>query len=252
MKKCISILMLSVSLTAWAQKQPAKTEQPKTQPQTQTQTQPQATQQQGGVSPLTEHFYKKYVTAIKWNDFEVAKSALYDLIVENPLNDSLILSLAYHYYENEQHVPAVLVSQQLLARNPKNTAALEISAIGYEYMGVRDRALQNFESLYLLSNNINTLYKMAFLQYDLKRFNEAITSIDILLSKSEVGTLKVVFNDAENKPKEYPMTVALYNLKGLAVLDHLGDKEAAKKLFDQALATAPDFVLAKQNLSKVK
>jgi outer membrane protein assembly factor BamD (BamD/ComL family) len=70
---------------------------------------------------ITDHFYKKYVTAIKWNDFEVAKSALYDLIMENPQNDSLILSLAYHYYENQQHVPAVLVSQELLARNPKNT-----------------------------------------------------------------------------------------------------------------------------------
>jgi hypothetical protein len=35
-------------------------------------------------------------------------------------------------------------------------------------------------------------------------------------------------------------------------LEHLGDKVAAKKLFDQALALAPDFVLAKQNLAKVK
>lgn len=247
MKKFVFLFLLSASLTAWAQKQPVKTEQPKTQPQTQTQAQPQT-----GVSPLTEHFYKKYVTAVKWNDFELAKSALYDLIIENPQNDSLILSLAYHYYENEQHVPAVLVSQQLLARNPKNAAALKISAIGYEAMGVRDRALQNYESLYLLSNNVNMLYKMAFLQYDLKRNTEAITSIDILLANKEVETLKVVFNDVENKPKEYPMKVALLNLKGLAVLEHLGDKVAAKKLLDQALAIAPDFVLAKQNLNKVK
>ena len=119
-------------------------------------------------------------------------------------------------------------------------------------MGVRDRALQNYESLYLLSNNVSVLYKMAFIQYELKRYNEAITSIDILLSNKGVEALKVVFNDVENKPKEYAMTVALLNLKGMAVLDHLGDKAAAKKLFDQALAAAPDFVLAKQNLNKVK
>jgi tetratricopeptide (TPR) repeat protein len=250
MKKFVFLFLLSASLTAWAQKQPVKTEQPKTQPQTQTEAKPQT--QQSGVSPLTEHFYKKYVTAVKWNDFEVAKSALYDLIVENPQNDSLILSLAYHYYENQQHVPVVLVSQQLLTRNPKNVAALEIGAIGYEAMGVKDRALQNYESLYLLSNNVNMLYKMAFLQYDLKRNTEAITSIDILLANKEVETLKVVYNDVDNKPKEYPMSVALLNLKGLAVLEHLGDKVAAKKLFDQALALAPDFVLAKQNLAKVK
>lgn len=249
MKKCVFILMFGASLSVWAQKQPAKTET-KTQPQTQTQAQPQP--QQKDANTLTEHFYKKYVTAIKWNDFEVAKSALYDLIMENPQNDSLILSLAYHYYENQQHVPAVLVSQELLARNPKNATALEIAAIGYEAMGVRDRALQSYESLYLLSNNISILYKMAFIQYELKRYNEAITSIDILLSNKEVETLKVVYNDVENKPKEYPMLVALLNLKGMAVLDHLGDKAGAKKLFDQALTAAPDFVLAKQNLNKVK
>ncbi len=250
MKKFVILFLVSVSLNTFAQKQPAKAEQPKTQPKTQTQPPPEP--QPAGVSSLTEHFYKKYATAVKWNDYEVAKSALYDLIVENPQNDSLILSLAYYYYENQQHVSAVLVSQQLLARNPKNTAALEIAAIGYEAMGVNDRALQSYESLYLLSNNMNMLYKMAFLQYELKRYNEAITSIDILLANTEVQTAKVVFNDVENKPKEYPMTVALWNLKGLAVLDHLGDKAAAKKLFDQALATAPDFVLAKQNLNKVK
>lgn len=71
------------------------------------------------VNPLTEHFYKKYVTAIQWNDYDVAKDALYDLIVENPQNDSLIFSLAYYYYQNEKYAPAVLVSQQLLTRNPK-------------------------------------------------------------------------------------------------------------------------------------
>ncbi|HNU43371.1 MAG TPA: hypothetical protein PKH83_12790, partial [Cyclobacteriaceae bacterium] len=121
MKKFVILFLVSVSLNTFAQKQPAKAEQPKTQ----SKTQPQPEPQPAGVSSLTEHFYKKYATAVKWNDYEVAKSALYDLIVENPQNDSLILSLAYYYYENQQHVPAVLVSQQLLARNPKNTAALE-------------------------------------------------------------------------------------------------------------------------------
>jgi tetratricopeptide (TPR) repeat protein len=160
--------------------------------------------------------------------------------------------LAYFYYENQKYASAVLVSQQLLARNPKNTVALEMSAVGYEVMGVPDRSLQNYESLYLLTNNISTLYKMAFLQYDLKRYTESLASIDVLLASKEIDTLKVVFNDAENKPKEYAMKVAVLNLKGLAVNEHLGDKAAAKKLFEEALAIAPDFVLAKQNLVKVK
>lgn len=231
---------------AQTQKQPAKSEPAKTQTAQPTQPAKQT------VSPLTEHFYKKYVTALQWSDYDVAKDALYDLIVENPQNDSLIFSLAYFYYENEKFASAVLVSQPLLARNPKNIQALEISAIGYEMMGVPDRSLQNYESLYLLTNNLNTLYKMSFLQFDLKRFSECLATIDILMSKPELDTLKVVFNDVENKPKEYPMKVSVLNLKGLAVQEHFGDKAAAKKLFEEALAIAPDFVMAKQNLAKVK
>jgi tetratricopeptide (TPR) repeat protein len=252
MRIVVSILLiasLSASAYGQTQKQPVKKEPAKTQtPQKQTQPEPD----KQPVNPITEHFYKKYVTAIQWNDYDVAKDALYDLIIENPQNDSLIFSLAYFYYENQKYASAVLVSQQLLARNPKNTVALEMTAVGYEVMGVPDRSLQNYESLYLLTNNISTLYKMAFLQFDLKRYAECLASIDALLANKDIDTLKVVFNDVENKPKEYAMKVAVLNLKGLAVQEHLGDKAAAKKLFEEALAIAPDFVLAKQNLSKVK
>ncbi len=252
MKKIVIMLALCLSATAafsQTQKQPVKPDPAKTQTQTKSQTQQAAKPE---VNPLTEHFYKKYVTALQWSDYDVAKDALYDLIIENPQNDSLIFNLAYFYYENQKYASSVLVSQQLLSRNPKNTGALEMSAVGYEFMGVPDRALQNYESLYLLTNNINTLYKMSFLQFDLKRYAESLVSIDILLANKEVEAAKVVFNDVENKQKEYPMKVAIINLKGLAVLEHLGDKVAAKKLFDEALAIAPDFVLAKQNLAKVK
>jgi tetratricopeptide (TPR) repeat protein len=253
MRLIFSLVMMVFSFQVFsqAQKQPVKTDT-KQPAKTDTKQPAAQTEAKNQASPLTEHFYKKYMTAVQWNDFDVAKDALYDLIIENPSNDSLIYSLAYYYYENQKYVPAVLVSQQLLARNPKSAPALEISAIGYESMGVKDRALQSFESLYLLSNNIGTLYKMAFLQYELKRFTESLASVDILLAKAELDSTKVVFNDAANKAKEYPMKVSVLNLKGLIQLDHFGDKAAAKKLFDEALAIAPDFVPAKENLVKTK
>jgi len=254
MRVIVSMVLLFFSFQTFsqAQKQPVKTESKQPVKADTKQATAKEEVKKQDVNPLTEHFYKKYITAVQWNDLEVAKDALYDLIVENPLNDSLIYSLAYYYYENQKYVPAVLVSQQLLARNPKSAPALEISAVGYESMGATDRALQSYESLYLLANNIGTLYKMAFLQYDLKRFTESLASIDILLAKTELDSAKVVFNDAENKSKEYPMKVSILNLKGLIQLDHFGDKVAAKKLFEEALVIAPDFVAAKQNLVKLK
>ncbi len=203
------------------------------------------------ISVLTQHYARKYSAAVQWNDYEVAKDALYDLIIENPGNDSLIFDLALYYYQNQKSASAVLVSNELLVRNPKNIAALEISAGGYEALGVPDKALQNYESLYLLTNNVSTLYKMAFLQYRLKRYKESLASSDIIMAHKDLETMKASFEGADKKPKEYPVKVAVLNLKGMATLDQ-GDKVGAKKLFEQALAIAPDFVLAKENLAKTK
>ena len=203
------------------------------------------------VSPITQHFARKYATALQWNDYEVAKDALYDLIIENPGNDSLILDLAVYYYQNQKSASAVLVSTELLKRNPKNMSALEISAAGYEALGVMDKSLQNYESLYLLTNNVSTLYKMAFLQYRMKRYKESEASAAIIMANKEADSMKASYNGADGKTKEYPIKVAVINLKGMLALEQ-GDKIGAKKLFQEVLVKAPDFVLAKENLAKIK
>lgn len=208
-------------------------------------------QRQFQIPNLSQHYARKYAAAIQWNDYDVAKDALYSLIVENPANDSLITDLAVFYLQNQKYPSAVLVAQELLSRNPKNTEALEVSATGYESLGVMDRALQNYESMYLLQNNVAVLYKMAFLQYQLKRYKEATTSSDILLASKDIEGIKASFNDAQNKAKEYPLKVAILNLKGMIARDE-NDKVNAKKYFNEALAMAPDFLPAKQNLTELK
>ena len=153
--------------------------------------------------------------------------------------------------KNQKYASSVLVCRDLLARNPKSPPVLELSGSSYEGLNIYDKAIENYETLFLITNNSLTLYKMAFLQYELKRYPESITNADILLSKSDTDTLKVVFNDAQNKPKEYAMKVSLLNLKGMAYKDQ-SDKENAKKFFEEALKTAPDFLPAKQNLAAIK
>jgi tetratricopeptide (TPR) repeat protein len=250
------VVLFSGILTGVAQKK-KKVEQravPKEEVQTQTQPQPQPeaqTEAQPQIDPLTLHYARKYSLATQWNDYATAKDALYDLIVENPGNDSLIFSLAYYYYENQQFASALLISQELLKRQPKSAQYLEMAAVSAEQLGVNEKALQNYESLFLLTNNISTLYKMAFLQYGLKRYDETLINSDIILGKPDAEIPKVYFNDATNKQKEYSMKVPILTLKGLVSLDK-GDKAGAKKFFDQALAIAPDFALAKENLAKTK
>lgn len=180
---------------------------------------------------------------------EVAKDALYDVIIENPGNDSLIFTLAYFYYDQEKYASSYLISNDLLARFPKNPQYLEMAASSAQNLGVNDKALSNYESLYLINNHIKTLYQIAFLQYQLKRYAEATNSISMLMTKPEVATEKVVYNDAKGNPKEYVMKASVLNLKGLVALDQ-NDKAGAKKAFTEALALAPDFVPAKENMQK--
>jgi tetratricopeptide (TPR) repeat protein len=258
----IVILMLLVSTVAFGQKKkkeketaPAQTQQqPAQQPATQPEQQAQPTDSTQAPSAsyiLTEHYLRKYAAASRWNDLDAAKDALYDVIVENPGVDSLIYSLAYFYYEQEKYASSLLITQDLLSREPKNQIYLELAGSSAQQLGVNDRSLQYYESLYMLNNNIRTLYQIAFLQYNLKRTAECSTSIDILLSNPTITTEKAVFQDAKGATKEYPLKVSVLNLKGLLALDQ-NDKVGAKKAFNDALAIAPDFMLAKANLEKTK
>lgn len=245
------VILLLLATGTFAQNKQANTKG-KSQPEAPAQkpAEPPAQEQQQQVDPFIAHFFKKYSLALQFNDYDVAKDALYDVIVEAP-TDSLLTSLTLLYYENQKYTSAFLVAQAMLQRNPKNLTMLEVAATSAETVGILDRSLQYYESLYLLTNNLNTLYKIAFIQYDLKRFAECKTNAEILLSKPELEANKVLYNDAQNKQKEYSMKVAVLNLLGMTKLEQ-SDKEGARKAFQDALALAPDFVLAKQGLEKAK
>lgn len=260
----IVILMLLISTVAFAQKkkkgkdepaqQPAATQQQA--PQQQTPSQPQQQAQPVDTIPsasqiLTEHFLRKYATAERWNDTQLMKSALLDIIVENPGYDSLIAELGYFYYAEQKYASSMLIATDLLRRQPKNQDYLEMAATSAQQLGAIDKALESYESLYLINNNVRTLYQVAFLQYQMKRYAECATSIDILMGRPELNDEKATFQDAKGASKQYPMKVSVLNLKGLLLLDQ-NDKVGAKKAFTDALAISPDFMLAKANLEKTK
>jgi tetratricopeptide (TPR) repeat protein len=200
--------------------------------------------------PVLEHYMKKYALASRWNDTQVAKSAMYDMIILRPKDDSLLFNLGYFYFDNRQFAPAMLVSQDLLARNVKNLSYLELSAASFEALGILDRSLQNYESIYLLSNNTMALYKIAFLQFDMKRYEECSTNIEILLTKPEAETIKIGYSDTTGQPKEFPMKWPLLSLKGLILQDN-GNVAGARKQFEDIIKQVPDFQPAVENLAKL-
>lgn len=192
-----------------------------------------------------------YQNALKFNDVSVAKNAIYNMMAINPSDASLLDSLAYFYFDYQQYPSSLLVARDILAKNSNHLPALEIQAVSFEKLGLYEKALSAYESLYLKRNNPYTLYKIGILQFDLKRHTESKTSLEILLADKAVDELNVVLTEqGAQEQKEIPMKAALHNFQGLNNLE-LGDKEAAKANFEAALQLAPDYKMAKDNLAKI-
>jgi tetratricopeptide (TPR) repeat protein len=206
--------------------------------------------QQDGRPAIYWLFHNNYNRATRYNDMAVAKQALYSLINIEPQNDSLKFSLAYMYFDNQQYPSTILVCMDILGRNPQHPPSLEMTAISYENLGLNEKALTNYEQLYLATDNIETLYKLTFVQYELERYGECDVNLDILINSSEIDDKTMTFQLSESTQKEFPLRVAILNLMGL-VKKAQGDKAGAREAFNRVLAIAPDFVFATNNLAEL-
>jgi len=195
-------------------------------------------------------YHNNYNLATRYNDVVAAKSALYSLINIEPDNDSLKFNLAYMYFDNQQFPSTILVCMDILARRPAHAPSLEMTAISYEKLGLNEKALTNYEQLYIATENIETLYKLTFVQYELKRYGECDVNIDILMNNPEIDNITMVFQLTETEQKDFSLRVAILNLMGL-VKKGQGDIAGAKEAFNRALAIAPDFVFSSNNLAEL-
>ncbi|UXX78241.1 hypothetical protein N7E81_12825 [Reichenbachiella carrageenanivorans] len=190
-----------------------------------------------------------YELAMQFNDPPVARMALYNLLFYSNNQSAVLDSLAMMYYNLNQMPSVALVTKENLVLNPDNQVALELSAIALNQLGAKDQALDNYEKLFLKNNDSRTLYQVAFMQYELKRYTESSTSVDILLKRSDIDELKMRFTKLDKTQQEVSMRAALLNLKALLAQQD-GDIPKAKELFLEALNAAPGFELAQINLSK--
>ena len=191
-----------------------------------------------------------YQRAVKYSDANTAIAALYNICVLEPQNDSVLFALAYIYFDNQRYFSATLTLNDVLLLNPNNIQALEMRAVSLEQVGAIDKSLEDYESLYLKANNISFLYKMAILQYQLKRYKESKTNIDIMLSKSESDEIKIYLPDENDNDQEVVLRASLHNLKGLIAREE-GNMTEAKKQFGISMEVQPDFYLAKKNFEEI-
>ncbi|MEO9967095.1 MAG: hypothetical protein ABJF11_14950 [Reichenbachiella sp.] len=187
--------------------------------------------------------------ASQFNDQVVARVALYNLLFFSNDQSAVLDSLALMYYNMNRMPSVALVTKENLRLNPDNQVALELGAIALNQLGAKDQSLDNYEKLFLKNNDSRTLYQVAYMQYDLKRYAESGTSIEILLKRTDIDELKMTFMKLDQTQQEVSMRAAATNLKG-QVAQANGNIQEAKALFLEAINLAPGFEVAQVNLSK--
>jgi tetratricopeptide (TPR) repeat protein len=192
---------------------------------------------------------KIYQLALRYNDLAVARTKLFELIERNPTNITYPETLTSLYFEAGQYTSAAVSALDILEMNDKSLVALEVAANSLEQLGALDKALPNFERHYLLTNNLFSLYKTAYMQYSLNRQDEALNSINMLVKAPKASEEKVGFPKADNTTQEVTLKAAALNLKGMVYMYQKNKPEAIAAL-NQALEVQPDFELAIENLKE--
>ena len=196
---------------------------------------------------LQNSIYKK---AKSYNDPSVAINSLYKMIAIQPENILLKDSLMREYLTISQWAPSYMISREILAMQPNNLFALEVSCISLQNLGLKQQALNEYESLYLKSDRIDVLYTISFLQFELKNFTESLTNLDILINNTETEEMSVSVSKSDNSVQEVLIRAQLNYLKGLIYLEQ-SKNEDAKKYFNIALTISPDFQNAIDRLKSI-
>jgi tetratricopeptide (TPR) repeat protein len=192
-----------------------------------------------------------YTAARQYNDPAIARMALYNLLALNPNSAPILDTLAKIYYEYQQYASAALVAQDAMQLNPNDLYAVEIAASAFDNLGVKVRAIANFEKLYLAKNDLTILYKVAFLQFESKKYGESLNNINTILSASTSDKLKLFFPTNNGRGQEVSLKAAATRLQAMLEQDK-GNVDRAKELFKKALEMVPDFEIVKNQLAEIK
>jgi len=192
-----------------------------------------------------------YNLAKRFNDVIVIRNSIYQIIALDPDEKSWLDTLALFYFEYEQFTAAALVTNDAIMLDPDNLLALEVNAIAMENIGLKENAVNRYQSLYIKDPSLSILYKIAFLHFDLKRFTECETVINQVMEDDKAQIEMVNFQAENDELIEVTMQTAIKNLLGL-VRQEQGKKEEAIKIFEEILYEHPNFLMVKENLAALK
>jgi len=188
-----------------------------------------------------------YAKAVTFGDYEVARIALFNMIVKHPDSLNFLDSLVTLYFSLGQMPQCILAGLQYIQRDTGNLSVMEMVALAYSQLSKNKEALEMYERMFKQTGNIYYAYQTAVQQFYLKRIGECNQMIDLILSNPKSLTEKIAINMEQGAQQQVPVKAAALNMRGIIFKDmNMPDK--ARAAFEEALAIMPDFALAKGNL----
>ncbi len=197
----------------------------------------------------TDLEYQVYRTAMKYGDLPVARTAVVQLMIKYPAKTEWRDTLLAIYGAMGMYEQAILLGEEILQTKPADTNSLQVVAMSYEGLGILNKAIEYYEKVLALRNDIYLRYKLAVCQYGLKRNPESMANVDKILGEKSAMDLKINIS-YESGSQEVPILSAALNLGGIILIDE-HKYEDAKLYFESALKLEPTFVLAQNNLQVV-
>jgi len=180
----------------------------------------------------------------------VAAYSMYKLIALEGDNSTYKDSLTYMYYSARKYGSCFMMASEVLKRDPKNEAMLELKASSLESLGALDKAMETYKELFELTNNNYHGYNLSKLQLSMNKFDDAYVTIKKVEGLNDSGNVQVTFSINQTHTQQIELLAAIPYLKGL-IEEELKKNDEAKLSYQKALKIQPEFVLAKEKLDKL-
>ena len=183
-------------------------------------------------------------------DPAVASYSMYKLIALEGENSTYKDSLTFMYYSARKYGSCFMMASEVLKRDPKNQAMMELTASSLESLGALDKAMEAYKELFVLTNNNYHGYNLSKLQLSMNKFEEAYATIKKVEPLNDTGKVQVNFSINQTHTQQIELIAAIPYLKGL-IEEELKKNDEAKLSYQKALKIQPEFVLAKEKLDKL-